>query len=492
MRTLRPRLKVVFLAGAVLACATGDVAAMCSGIATESFLGYAIVLSPGQNTPASIESVFWALGFGNAAVGAGDDSGDWADTEATPEWPAGWLHAFGAGSYLAGSWSSSGGVDGCIRGLIAPFKSQEIMVAAFSDEDASEQVGYFAVAATARRVSSPEYGFTFGTRNVNLVPIPRPVLQSVSRVDPTHLAVTVQSPTLASLADGVVTDGSAAAAELVVGYRLYWRDTTPEDPPVGRWREAPWVPASSVVPLGQTAQATIACGCPHAILAQSLVFESGFETAYLSQDSTRLLCSNCTVWIDFDNDGYTPEVCCAGGFPDCNDADPDVHPNAPELCDGVDNDCDGLVDEDPSGADTDGDGVRNACDVCPEVYDPAQHDRDRDRIGDACDLDDGVIELGFAGPATVTWQQEGIWETWNLYRGDLAVLRSAGLYTQEPGSNPLAERTCNLPAPSWSDAVAPAHGSVAIYMVTGVFQGFESCLGPDSLGNPRPNTHPCP
>jgi hypothetical protein len=35
--------------------------------------------------------------------------------------------------------------------------------------------------------------------------------------------------------------------------------------------------------------------------------------------------------------------------------------------------------------DEDGDGVRDACDTCPHVSDPAQADLDGDRVGDACD-----------------------------------------------------------------------------------------------------------
>ena len=42
--------------------------------------------------------------------------------------------------------------------------------------------------------------------------------------------------------------------------------------------------------------------------------------------------------IDADNDGYTADA-------DCDDANADVHPDAQELCGGLDEDCDGLVDE---------------------------------------------------------------------------------------------------------------------------------------------------
>ena len=49
------------------------------------------------------------------------------------------------------------------------------------------------------------------------------------------------------------------------------------------------------------------------------------------------------VCEDLDGDGYGPG--CALG-PDCNESDPDVHPGAPERCNGLDEDCDGLHDED--------------------------------------------------------------------------------------------------------------------------------------------------
>src|SRR5207245_396329 len=55
--------------------------------------------------------------------------------------------------------------------------------------------------------------------------------------------------------------------------------------------------------------------------------------------------------VDNDHDGY----CATGPGADCDDTNPSIHPNAPELCNGIDDNCNGSIDE--------GFGVGSTCTV---------------------------------------------------------------------------------------------------------------------------------
>jgi hypothetical protein len=95
---------------------------------------------------------------------------------------------------------------------------------------------------------------------------------------------------------------------------------------------------------------------------------------------------------DDDNDGVNDAL-------DCNPTEQKAYPNAPEICDGIDNDCDDIVDNgypdlDEDGIancvdpDDDGDGIADLLDLCPFFPDPLQIDTDNDGFGNACDGDD--------------------------------------------------------------------------------------------------------
>jgi hypothetical protein len=109
-----------------------------------------------------------------------------------------------------------------------------------------------------------------------------------------------------------------------------------------------------------------------------------------------------------------------------------------------------------------------------------------------CELEDGVHLIEFPERDRIAWFPERGFNTFNLYRGDLELLKMLELYTQDPATIPLAARSCHLAAVSLADGIVPEVGQAVYYLLTGDTGSPEGSLGADSNGIVRRNDNPCP
>jgi hypothetical protein len=492
-----------------------------------------------------LSGVFWAIGHGLAGPG-GNDNG----THGTYYWTWWWSGDPPYPLTISGYGWTEPGVDGCLDAAGPPGTSCTA-VALFDEYDppgGSTSQGHFAL-VTARSQPSGVTSFAqAGGASIVLRPLPRAWVEMGEPYE--TFLIRLPDPN-GSGNDALYLDPTCPQ-NLIVGFHVYGLATgggSPTDRSRSAWTRLTdeplsfdthhWV-ASQPCASNQTQNVAI-----------SLVFEGGFETDHVSAQPFATVSHPSCCPTDADGDGWCPGPL----HHDCDDTDPDVRPFVPDLCNGIDDNCNNSIDEDVfpeacngldddcdgnvDGHDADGDGIAATCDNCsgvanPEQIDtdgdargdacdncplfgstsqldddldgrgndcdncvldpnPDQTDRDADEQGDACDLDDGLIRVAFHEPDLVEWQDESGYDAWNLYRGDLSALRATGVYTQDPGSVPLAARHCGLSEPWVIDGDPPA-GDTAFYLVTGTLAGTstEGDLGQDSTGAGRPNTNPCP
>jgi uncharacterized repeat protein (TIGR01451 family) len=193
--------------------------------------------------------------------------------------------------------------------------------------------------------------------------------------------------------------------------------------------------------------------------------------------------------------------CHLGGLTCVHDPGP-----GPELCNGLDDDCDGSTDE---VQDSDGDGVSDCSDNCPDAFNPLadcdavpgtpdeQCDADADLVGDACDctpadpLNPPPVEVGnavtlgqSAGQTQLSWTPPSLLQQ-HVYRG-YRMRGSAWSYNQEC----LAS---GLTAPPAIDSISPKNGAAFFYLVSSTCRGGpESVVGRDGAGLAVPTPFPCP
>ncbi|MCP3979419.1 MAG: hypothetical protein GY716_08825 [bacterium] len=370
------------------------------------YAGYPFVSS-------SLSGSFWAIGFGDPAIGSGVDNGSfeaYAQLFGLDSWV--YVNPYYLYAFIWSSWSAASGIDGCIDDL----QEGPCMAVALSDQN--DATGYFALLAEPRN-SAGDYDFAQESNATILLDgVPRPQLSTSSNGAVLDLDVTLEP-----VPPSAIYSDDACSVELIAGYRVYQQAVPgnvalPEDrvrddgDPATGWQPAVGglLPGGLPVPLDQSVvvPATDCSPAGRLMIATTLVLESGFELGHVSANGAVIDCGACSA-VDLDGDGFRSDRCETRLRYDCDDANAGVYPGAAQVCDGVNNDCSAVdwpnldnsneLDDDGDGVtgcegdpcpfdaddDGDGDGFCADVDTCPDIPNPAQVDTDADGIGDVCD-----------------------------------------------------------------------------------------------------------
>lgn len=249
---------------------------------------YCYVNSPGLNAINTLGADFWSLGTGNEAPGSGDDDGTWANSG----WLTRYSPAYGIYMVPGANWAATNQIDGCIDNKIPAGHPNEVMVAMFSDDDAGGGNGFWAAAAVERdRSASPQFNFSVGGNDINLVAIPKPSIVASRRIDANNIEVDISCPDLCA-SGGFYSDGTTLCTEVVLGCQVFNQQFgLAGGPPGDRDRGAGWADTGVLINNGATGTVPINCGADSSnYLGVGVAFDSGFISDHISENSNRVDC----------------------------------------------------------------------------------------------------------------------------------------------------------------------------------------------------------
>jgi hypothetical protein len=193
------------------------------------------------------------------------------------------------------TWAAQRHIDGCVDDDEVTSTCMAVLLT-----DQSDGVGYYALLTTA--ADRGNYSFVQPDNSpIVLAPIPVPQQVEVAPGAEAHVTMSMR---VSLQNEGLYLGPAECARNVVMGYRLYVQTVRGGDPaPVDRVRDngrssSGWqlaeggeAPRGQPLNLGSAAELSVAC-TPNAdvYLAASLVFDSGFETAHVSQNSTVVPC----------------------------------------------------------------------------------------------------------------------------------------------------------------------------------------------------------
>jgi hypothetical protein len=251
----------------------------------------------GSRVTAKLTGNFWILGEGDP-----DDFPTMGTDDGAPTtWGAlengidiltggtGWVINYASegfpGAVIAGTWAQDPRIDGCPDLLLESLTCHAMFLA---DENGRD--GFFA-AMTERERSDGNYDFSrLEGLPLTLSFMPPPRITGSSRQG-RDVSVAVGPPLMEDIAAAFYLDSTCGP--VLAGYRLYLQVVPRGSPaPMVRERRA-WQAATGPLPLDAAPRIVVDCSSTarqDVFLAQTFVFESGFELPYVSRQSTRIEC----------------------------------------------------------------------------------------------------------------------------------------------------------------------------------------------------------